>query len=601
MFGYDAEERSKRHQASATISVAALVLLISLIVALTAVARTGSDIAAIASAERFGGNAIAVYSVTRNQAVAQAVTAASNAIASAPAPAPAPQQIAPGAIGSPSPPSPAPPNITSAFPPQDTATVDWRGVLQSMTATRSALAAKYPRRMKSIDPAWNQFTGSLNQTGTVSWQVADSLRNASDSFSSATRADAARQRNKLAGAVLIGAAALLGALAMLARGFSEMRNAESALQEKLRERGALLESTGEGICALDRNGDCTYVNAAAEEMLGYRADELIGKNLHSIIRHSRAEGTPMLADEDPFLQAARTGEVCRCEEDTIWRRDGSPLIVAYTCAPIKADLSVHGVVIAFADVTERKELETLRDDLNGMIVHDLRTPLTSLLTGLQTLDSAGELDATQREFLEIAIQGGETLLSMVNDLLDISKLEAGSLKLDTQEVAPAELVTSAMAQVAGLAMRNGLRVAQRISPDLPPISADCQLVRRALVNLLGNAVKFTPRGGIVTVAAFYDEAERAVVFAVGDTGEGIPAQSVRRIFEKFGQVETRKAGHKMSTGLGLTFCKLVAESHGGRIWVESKLGKGSRFLFTIPVDATGHTTPKLASSSDPAV
>ena len=251
---------------------------------------------------------------------------------------------------------------------------------------------------------------------------------------------------------------------------------------------------------------------------------------------------------------------------------------------------LSGAVVTFSDISGRKSAEVLRDDLTEMIVHDLRTPLTSLLTGLQTLSLAGEMNSAQTEMLGIALDGGETLLAMVSDLLDISKMEAGLIVLEKCPVIGAEVIEQALSQIVPLSRTNGLRVARHIAPDLPIVLADEEKLRRALVNLLGNAVKFTPRGGIVTIAAYYDPAEAGVVFAVGDTGEGIPAHAVKRIFEKFGQVESRKAGRKMSTGLGLTFCKLVAESHGGRIWVESKLGKGSRFLLTIPATLPGSST-----------
>ena len=230
-----------------------------------------------------------------------------------------------------------------------------------------------------------------------------------------------------------------------------------------------------------------------------------------------------------------------------------------------------------------QELEKLRDSLTGMIVHDLRTPLTSLLTGLQTFDALGDLSADQRELLEIAIRGGNTLLGMINDLLDISKMESGSLTLERAPVSPAALIDQALAQIDSLARAKSLSLARDLAPDLPDLVADEEKLRRTLVNLLGNAVKFTPRGGTITVSAGIEPGGRAVRFAVGDTGEGIPAEAFERIFEKFGQVETRKGGRKMSTGLGLTFCKMVAEAHGGRIWVESTLGQGSAFSFLIPL------------------
>lgn len=228
-----------------------------------------------------------------------------------------------------------------------------------------------------------------------------------------------------------------------------------------------------------------------------------------------------------------------------------------------------------------QELERMRDSLTHMIVHDLRTPLTSLLAGVQTVELLGALNEDQREVLALATEGGQTLLSMINDLLDIGKTEDGSLTLDRAAVCPRDLTDRAVVQVASLARDKEMALERRAAPELLPLAADEEKLLRTLVNLLGNALKFTPPGGRVTVSA---DAERdgAVRFQVTDTGEGIPREAFSRIFEKFGQVESRTAGRKMSTGLGLTFCKMVVEAHGGRIWVESEPGQGSTFSFIIP-------------------
>jgi signal transduction histidine kinase len=227
-----------------------------------------------------------------------------------------------------------------------------------------------------------------------------------------------------------------------------------------------------------------------------------------------------------------------------------------------------------------QELEAMRDSLTHMIVHDLRTPLTSFLSGVQTLDVLGELNAEQQEVVALTVGGGETLLSMINDLLDVSKMEDGSLTLERSELCPGDLADRAVLQVGYLAREKGLALDQQTA-DLPLFQGDEEKLVRTLVNLLGNAVKFTPAGGRVTVSVSAD-GDEAILFRVADTGEGIPKEAFSRIFEKFGQVETRKSGRRMSTGLGLTFCKMVVEAHGGRIWVESEPGQGSTFAFVIP-------------------
>ncbi len=234
-----------------------------------------------------------------------------------------------------------------------------------------------------------------------------------------------------------------------------------------------------------------------------------------------------------------------------------------------------------------KELESLKDDLTHMIVHDLRTPLTSVLTGMQTVELAGDLNEGQQEMLTVAIDGGQTLLGMINDLLDIDKMEGGSLKLDYARIHAESLVDRSLRQVALLAQNKNILLHREIAGGIPAFDGDEDKLRRTLVNLIGNALKFTPSGGTVTLGAHVALGDPdTLLFFVRDTGEGIPQESFGRIFEKFGQVENRKGGRKMSTGLGLTFCKMAVEAHGGRIWVESELGHGSTFLFSIPRTAT---------------
>ncbi len=230
-----------------------------------------------------------------------------------------------------------------------------------------------------------------------------------------------------------------------------------------------------------------------------------------------------------------------------------------------------------------QKLEKLRDDLTNMIVHDLRTPLTSVISGIQTLDMVGDLNEDQREMLNLAVMGGETLLGMINDLLDVEKTEAGSMDLEYSELSADALIASALSQVDSLAESKQLTLIPKIATGLPTLRGDEEKLRRTMVNLVGNAIKFTPAGGSVTIEATSSEEDRSLVFSVTDTGEGIPSEAFDRIFEKFGQVESRLGGRKMSTGLGLTFCKLAVEAHGGQIAVESAPGQGTTFCFTIPI------------------
>jgi signal transduction histidine kinase len=229
-----------------------------------------------------------------------------------------------------------------------------------------------------------------------------------------------------------------------------------------------------------------------------------------------------------------------------------------------------------------QELEALRDSLTHMIVHDLRTPLTALLSGLQTMEMLGELSEEQSETLELSIEGGQILLRMINDLLDIHKMEEGSLQLEYADLSVPGITGQAVRQVASLAAEKQIAVVEEVAPGAVTVRADEDKLVRTLVNLLGNAIRFSSVGGAVHLTVRRSEGDNALLFSVSDAGEGIPEEAFQRIFEKFGQVAARRSGRERSTGLGLTFCKMVVEAHGGSIWVESELGQGSTFSFLIP-------------------
>ncbi len=346
------------------------------------------------------------------------------------------------------------------------------------------------------------------------------------------------------------------------------------------ELRTILENLTEGVVVLDTEGQIRNVNAATCRMLGAPAADLIGKSAGEVLKEPL--GSEMLT----VCAAALAGEHA-VERETEIPTDGpgDPLPVSIS-AEVLADYEgkTVGCVALIRDITRLKQIEALgklKDDLTHMIVHDLRTPLTSLIGGLQTIELLGDLNEDQREFLEMSHRGGQTLLRMINDLLDISKMEDGSMQLERSAVVVAALLDEALQQVDRLAVERDLELCRELHPDVSLLRADEDKLRRTLVNLIGNAIKFTPVGGRVTVSAVPNGAEGGLLFSVADTGEGIPKDAFARIFEKFGQVEGRKSGRKNSTGLGLTFCKMTAEAHGGRIWVESELGKGSTFYFTI--------------------
>ncbi len=276
--------------------------------------------------------------------------------------------------------------------------------------------------------------------------------------------------------------------------------------------------------------------------------------------------------------------VVRCieagAEDYLAKPFDPTLLKARIGACLEKKRGRHRETVLFEQLQQNfkrlQQVEMLRDDMRNMIVHDLRTPLTAVIVGVEMLGQAGPLTETQRTMSEIAINGGKTLLGMINDLLDVEKMESGVIRLRYSELSAAALVTGAMTQVAPLAEIGNTTLITEIAEGLPAFDGDENQLSRTLVNLIANAIKFTP-SGTVTVRASADAAN--ICFSVEDNGHGIPSDSFERIFEKFGQLDSTD---KVGTGLGLPFCKLAVEAHGGHIEVASTLRVGSTFSFTIP-------------------
>jgi len=236
------------------------------------------------------------------------------------------------------------------------------------------------------------------------------------------------------------------------------------------------------------------------------------------------------------------------------------------------------------DISERVALAQMREDLTHMIVHDLRNPLGSMMSSLQLIHTAFvEPDETVpvMKLVSIAMRSGHKMYRLINSLLDLGRLEAGETELKRTLVSARTLVHEAMEQIQPLALNRSQTLAARVEPGIPKVLADAELIVRVLTNLLDNAVKFTPREGRIALSA--SQAGNELAFSVSDTGCGIPAESQQRVFDRFARLEHTK-GYKGS-GLGLSFCKIAVEAHGGRIWVESEPGHGATFSFTLPLEA----------------
>ena len=360
------------------------------------------------------------------------------------------------------------------------------------------------------------------------------------------------------------------------------------LSRRLKQQGHAVETASNGRDALQLMGDAAFdlvlLDIMMPDMDGY---EVLGK----IKADARLHHLPviMISALDEVQSVVRCIEAGA--EDYLTKPFNPILLRARIGACLEKKRGRDRETALFQQLKRNykrlQEVEKLRDDMRNMIVHDLRTPLTAVVVGVEMLEKHGALNEMQHEMMAIAVGGGKTLIGMINDLLDVEKMESGSMQLQVGELAAAALVVGAVAQVASLAEEAHTALVTEIASGLPPFPGDEHKLSRTLVNLIANAIKFTPHG-TVTISASRDDGEN-IRFAIRDTGDGIAPEAFERIFEKFGQLDSRKAG----TGLGLAFCKLAVEAHGGRIKVESTPGAGSTFSFTIPLMAKERTSGEV--------
>jgi signal transduction histidine kinase len=226
------------------------------------------------------------------------------------------------------------------------------------------------------------------------------------------------------------------------------------------------------------------------------------------------------------------------------------------------------------------ESEDLRDNLTHMIIHDLRNPITAVMGGLDLLRMmlSGSINEDQLRLLETSRRSSEKLLNLVNDILDINKMEAGKLKLSVHPVDINQMLEENAEAVRVLTELEGQYLHLDLSTSLPEVICERRLISRVVGNLLSNAIKHTPDGGSITISSRVQD-EDHIAISVADTGYGIPVEYREHLFEKFSQA---KGEEQRGTGLGLTFCRMTVEAHGGEIWVESEVNKGSTFTFTLP-------------------
>jgi PAS domain S-box-containing protein len=382
----------------------------------------------------------------------------------------------------------------------------------------------------------------------------------------------------------------------------ELARAEMLAEQKFRD---LIENAPDAILQIDSSGKIVIANRTAEQMFGYSRDEIIGMEVENLV--PQAARSRHVQHRKAFEAAGVSRPMGFGLDLHALRKDGTELPVEISLSPSSADNGSTGVTAMIRDVTERKraeqhihslersylaELEArhkeaerlnhLKSEFIASVSHELRTPLHTIIGFAELLgeEGAGALNDKQRRFVHHIQTDSEHLLGLINDVLDLSRIEAGGLVVRPEHLRLEPTVSEALQAI--LPQANGKQVAVH-ERRLPAIGvlADPLRVRQILYNLLSNAVKFTDPGGEVTVTAEVDG--DFVQITVSDTGLGIPAEECALIFDKFYQVGYTTTGVRQGTGLGLTICKQLVELQGGRIWVKSEPGHGSHFYFTLPL------------------
>lgn len=356
------------------------------------------------------------------------------------------------------------------------------------------------------------------------------------------------------------------------RDLSGEATSESKLAE-LRQRTELVfDALSEGVLVVEPDGRLSFGNLASAQMVQRRRTDLPGAALHDLLHHAHAE-VDACELKDPVALAGRT-----ISPVDVKRGDGSVLPVEMTVRLVRG--TSPGVVVTLHDLTDRLRNERLKTELVSAVSHELRTPLTSIRGSLSLL-RAKVIDPSSEQgarMIEVATESTERLSRLVNDILDLERLQAGKVELVMARQRAAALMLSAAQAVSGAAAAASVRVAVMDSDE--HVIADNDRAVQILVNLLGNAVKFSPEGSAVTLSARREGSR--VLLSVADQGRGIPPEELSRIFDRFAQIDGSDSREHDGTGLGLAIAKGLAEQHGGAVSATSTVGEGSTFVLDLP-------------------
>lgn len=377
----------------------------------------------------------------------------------------------------------------------------------------------------------------------------------------------------------------------------ELGQSFNAMSERLRDSyrrlaieqqrdEAILQSMGEGLVATDEKGNLLMINPIAADFLHVGTDtSAIGRPFHEtykIYNANSKEKVPIPLEERPIQIALTTGEGVS-DVYAFYNGDDQKILLNITATPIKLDNKVVGAISALRDVTKEKEVDRMKTEFISLASHQLRTPLSAIkwFTEMLISGDAGKLKPEQLEFAKNIDDSTTRMIALVNALLNISRIESGRIMVDPRPTDLRELVSGIVNDLRAKTEERQQTLIISVHDDLPKINLDPRLIGQVYLNLLTNAVKYTPKGGEISV--FISRKDDQIISQVTDNGYGIPKEQHSRIFQKFFRASNAVKVETDGTGLGLYLIKAVVESSGGKIWFQSEEGKGTTFWFSIPL------------------
>ena len=357
----------------------------------------------------------------------------------------------------------------------------------------------------------------------------------------------------------------------LAKAFNQMADQINqqiyVLEEQKTKLSNILNQMQDGVVIVDEHSVVSSINPSAEEMFDVNAKDVVGKPLMQSLHYYQ------------IAELVEKTNAARQQSSALIELQSSHKHLNILSSPLEEPAN-RSVLLLFQDLTKQRQLELMRKEFVGNVSHELRTPLASLRALTETLQSGAlEEPQTALHFLELIETEVDKLTQMVDELLALSKIESGHVPLSLTSCKPDSIIQQAISRMSMQAKRARISLGNECDKDLPEISADTEQLERVLINLIHNAIKFTLPGGQITIRATRDK--KAIVFSVNDTGSGIAAEDLPRIFERFYKTDRSRASR--GTGLGLSIVKHIVELHKGRVWVESQVDHGSTFYFSIPM------------------